>query len=243
MNFGAPGFIALAAQAAGGVPAVPQDAPKAVFRYGEQSIWSTQWLDGGTSQSGQQYRLFSTQGGQQGQGFTSGGLSLAETNLKLPGQVPGGVAYDVFGVACQILGSTRNADGTGANAGMNQAMNDPETISNLINVLQNGVFSWDFTQTTVQIAPCMLIGAGGGAFGAVSTTQNAQNVGAMNNGAGSVWLYRTYPVALPGTTVFGIVLQFGTRAPSIGVALSSQAKGIAVRCVLLGYYKNLVEVG
>jgi hypothetical protein len=207
-----------------------------VFRYGEQSLWSTQFLIGGSSQAGQQYRLFSTQGGQQGQGYTTGGLSLAETNLKLPGQVPGGAAYDVFGVACQIIHSTTPDAGVGGTASMNEAANNSVPISDLLNVLNNGVFSWDFQQTTVQIAPCMLIGAGGGAYGAVSTTVNGVNDGHMNNGNGAVWLYRTYPVALPGTTVFGIVLQFGTRAPAIGV------NGIAIRCVLLGYYKTVIEV-
>lgn len=234
--YGAPGSIMLGPQSAAGVPPVPQDQSKAMFRYGEQSIWSSQYIPGASTLAGQGFRLFSTQFGQQGQGYTAAGLSLAETNLKLPGQVPGGVAYDVFGVACQILHGSAAADSV-SSPNMNLPANNGVSIPDLMNILYNGVFSWDFTQTNVQIAPVMLIGAGGGAFGAVATTQNAVDRGAMQNGNGSIWLYRTYPVALPGTTVFGIVLQFGTRAPALG------ANGIAIRCVLLGYYKNVVEIG
>lgn len=238
MSYGAPGFITLGPRGSDGVPSVPQDAPKAMFRYGEQSIWSTQAFDGGAAVAGQPFRLFSTQGGQAGQGYQLG-LSLAETNLKLPGQVPGGVAYDVFGVSAQVLHSSVDDADTAA---FNRPCITPSDIGNLTNILNNGVFSWDFTQTTVQIAPLMLIGAGGGEFGAVATSQNQERIGAMNNGNGSVWLYRTYPVALPGTTVFGIVLQFGTRAAAM-LAVANGGGATAVRCVLLGYYKNVIEIG
>lgn len=236
--YGAPGTIQLS-QMGHGMPMPPpvsQRGNDTVFRYGEQSIWSSQFLGGATAVANQSFRLFSTQLGQVGQGFTAGGLSIAETNLKLPGQVPGGVAYDVFGVACQVLHASAATDAVSPGT-LNQNAAANANVQDLLNILNNGVFSWDFTQTQVDIAPLMLIGQGGGAFGAVSTTANATTVGHMNNSAGEVWLYRQYPVALPGTTVFGMLLRFGNRAAAIGQTY------IVIRCVLLGYYKNLVEIG
>ena len=73
-----------------------------------------------------------------------------------------------------------------------------------------------------------------------ATTANAgaaQQLGSMQNGNGSVWLYRKHPVALPGNSTFSMLIRFGSRAPAIGGAGS-----VAVRVVLLGYYKNVIEV-
>jgi len=58
----------------------------------------------------------------------------------------------------------------------------------------------------------------------------------MNNGNGQIWMYRKHPVALPGNSTFAIVLRFGSRA----AALTNQ---MAVRITLLGYYKNVIEIG
>jgi hypothetical protein len=60
----------------------------------------------------------------------------------------------------------------------------------------------------------------------------------MNNGNGGVWMYRKHPVALPGTTTFAIVLRYGSRAAVVGANGSC-----AVRVTLLGYYKNVIEIG
>jgi hypothetical protein len=51
-------------------------------------------------------------------------------------------------------------------------------------------------------------------------------------------MYRKHPVALPGTTTFAIVLRYGSRAAAIGANGSC-----AVRVTLLGYYKNVIEIG
>ena len=82
-------------------------------------------------------------------------------------------------------------------------------------------------------------GAGGGAFGAVaqSGAAAAAQSGHMNNGNGQVWMYRKHPVALPGNTTFAINLAFGSRAAAF------DANNIVVRVVLLGYYKNIIEIG
>ena len=95
----------------------------------------------------------------------------------------------------------------------------------------------------VDIAPIELIGAGGGAFGSISTDNATQGAatsataGTMNNGAGSVFLYRKHPVALPGNSTFSILLRYGSRASAVG------ASDFFVKVVLMGYYKNVIEIG
>lgn len=232
--FGAP----LTSPDAGAIPGVPMEQPKNLFRFGEQTIWSTQYHASGATIASGTFRLFTTPLGQVGQGFNQA-LSIGETNLKEGGRVPSGVAYDVFGVACQIEESATLNESNSV-AAMTLPINSPEAVGNLINIIQNGVLSWDFTQTGVDIAPITLCGAGGGAFGAVATgdTGTPITTGHMNNGNSNVWLYRKHPVALPGTTTFAIVLRYGSRAGAIGGNGS-----VGVRVTLLGYYKNVIEIG
>ena len=60
----------------------------------------------------------------------------------------------------------------------------------------------------------------------------------MNNGNGNIWMYQKHPVALPGTTTFAIQLRAGSRAAAVGAN-----NAVGVRVVLLGYYKNVIEIG
>lgn len=234
-GFGAPGMVALGPDMGSNIPPVPLDLPKQLFRYGEQTIWSSQFFGGTVALANSTSRLFSTQQGQVGQGFGAA-LSIAETNLKESGRVPSGVAYDVFGVACQFLQAGAAADAVNPGTLATPVDNDA-TIGNLLNVINNGVLTWDFTQTQVDIAPIVLIGAGGGAYGAVAGPAAAAEFGNMNNGNGSVWLYRKHPVALPGSSTFAVLLRFGNRTPVVG------ANYIVVKVILLGYYKNAIEIG
>lgn len=231
----APGSIVLGTDTGAALPQMPLDAPKQLFRYGEQSIWSSQFHAGAAAIVNGTFRLFTTPQGQQGQGY-NGGLSIAETNLKEGGRIPNGVAYDVFGIALQPAHFGAAADGQTAG----QPVDTAAEIGDLTNILANGVATWDFTQTTVDICPLTLIGAGGGVFGALAAATTAAattiQVGNMNNGAGSVWLYRKYPIALPGNTTFAMLLRYGSRAPNIGT------NAIELRFVLLGYYKNIIEI-
>jgi hypothetical protein len=50
-------------------------------------------------------------------------------------------------------------------------------------------------------------------------------------------MYRKHAVALPGTTTFAILLRFGAAA----TALSTYTT--AVKISLLGYYRNVIEIG
>jgi hypothetical protein len=215
------------------VPAVPFQQPTSLFRFGEQTIWSTLLFASGTALASSTQRAFVTPLGQQGQGFTNA-LSIAETNLKEGGRVPAGVAYDVFGIACQVLQSDNTAD-TGD---FDQPIDTQASISQLLNIINNGVLSWSFTQTEIDICPVSLAGAGGGAYGSVSQNAAGANSGHMNNGVGQIWMYRKHPVALPGSATFSIQVRFGSRAGAVAAGNS-----IALRCILLGYYKNVIEIG
>lgn len=193
--------------------------PKALYRYGEVTVWSTQQLAVAVANSTS--RLFTTPRGQVGQGF-AGALSIAETSIKEGGRVPSGLAYDVFGIAAEI-----------SNANGGTALQTQNDVNDLVNIQHNGVLSWDFQQTVIDIAPVILCGAGGGAFGALG---NAAAQGAMNNGNGSVFMYRKSPVALPGGCTFAIQLQIGANA----VALNAIKD---VRVTLFGYYKSVITIG
>jgi hypothetical protein len=230
-----------------GVPLLPPDGgmtapieqPKQIFRYGEQTIWSSQMHVGGAVIANTTNRVFTTPLGQVGQGFTAA-LSIAETNLKEGGRVPSGVAYDVFGISCHIIQSDGTADAAGDD--LDVPINAAADLNNLVNVVNNGVLTWDFTQTQVDIAPIVLIGSGGGAFGAISVSGDgagaaAASAGALNNGNGSIWLYRKHPVALPGNSTFAIVIRYGSRTEDV------VTNSIVLKVTLVGYYKNVIEIG
>ena len=218
----------LVSPGAGPIPGVPSQQPTNLFRFGEITLYSTQALPAGTALANNTNRIFSTPLGSQGQGFTTA-LTKTETNLKEAGRIPSGQAYDVYGVATQFLG----ADNT--DEPFNDSVATVQTLQNLVN---NGVLAWDFTQTVVDICPVMLAGAGGGLYGAIAQNAAGANSGAMNNGNGGIWMYRKHPVALPGNTTFAIVIGFGSRAAAIPAGF-----GVAVRVVLLGYYKSVIEIG
>lgn len=236
--YGVPGISAFSAGlpslAAGGPPPVSFDLPKNVYRFGEQTLWSTLFLAQGAAVANGVNRVFTTPLGQQGQGFGAA-LSIAETNLKEGGRIPSGIAFDAFGISVSVAHSALAGD-TGAIA---TPIDTANNIGDLNNVITNSVLTWDFTQTQVDVCPTNLAGAGGGVFGALAAggTNAAAQFGSLQNGNGSVWLYRKHPVALPGNSTFSMLIRFGSRAPAIGATGS-----VAVRVVLLGYYKNVIEV-
>jgi hypothetical protein len=234
--YGVPG-IPLIGGGRAGVPPVSFELPKNVFRFGEQTLWSSQFLGGATATANGTFRLFTTPLGQQGQGFAAG-MSISETNIKEGGRIPSGIAFDCFGIAVQQIATNAVTD-VGTNAGV--AVDNADEITDLVNLQNNGVIVWDFTQTQVEVCPIMLAGAGGGAFGTLAASDNpaagaTTTRGNVSNGNGSIWLYRKHPVALPGNSTFSIVLRFGSRAAPVGT------NGLIVRVVLLGYYKNVIEI-
>ena len=214
-----------------GVPAprVPFTQPTSLYRYGEVTVWSTFQLPAAAIVNSTN-RLFTTPRGQVGQGFGAA-LTLAQTSIKEGGRVPSGLAYDVFGLSCDITESNGVALQTGAN------------INDLVNIQRGGVLQWDFVQTIVDIAPVMLVGAGGGAFGALG---NAAALGNMNNGNGAIFMYRKSPVALPGGCTFSVQLVMGGNATGVLVAPGPSVPALAsakdVRVSLFGYYKSVIEI-
>lgn len=220
-------------------PNVPFQQPKNLFRYGEITIWSTQLLTGASTIANASFRLFSVPLSSAGQGFSSS-LSIGETSQKEAGRVPSGLAFDIYGVSA-LVGKGNGADDTASNFALNAPINTDALVTELLNIQQNAVLSWDFTQSIVDIAPLHLIGAGGGAFGAVgvSTTNATTQVdtGHMNNGAANIFLYRRHPVSLPGGTTFSILLRFGSRAADVGT------NATFVKVALFGFYKNVIEIG
>lgn len=226
----------LVSPGAGPIPGVPSQQPTNLFRFGEITLYSTQLFAPGTALANSSSRLFATPLGAQGQGYSTS-LTISETNLKEGGRIPSGQAYDVYGVATQVIGAT--VDGSAVTQDLSFAT--AADVAILQNIVSNGALSWDFTQTKVNICPVMSAGAGGGLFGAVSTNAAAATTGAMNNGNGGIWMYRKHPVALPGNTTFAVLLEFGSRAAAI--PNSEATTGAAVRVVLLGYYKSVIEIG
>jgi len=228
MSWGIPGSASLPPPLPGQGEA-GMELPKAVVRVGEQAMWSTQQLANAAATASTQNRLFTVQRGQTGQGFGAG-LSLPETSLKEAGRVPGGYAYDVFAIACQPYypdqWSVVSAD--------------------LNNILNNGVLSWDFLQTIIDVAPIQLIGAGGGAFGDSADTGAAEGgLGGsrinLNNGNGQLWIYRLHPVMLSANATFAMVITWGVAATVIDGGTNNSA--LNIRICLMGRFKTAIAVG
>lgn len=228
----------LTSPGAGPIPGVPQHQPSNLFRFGEITLYSAHAFGAAaaaTTLANTTNRVFVTQLGGTGQGWPSG-LTVSETNLKEPGRIPSGQAYDVFGVAGQCMAWDPTNDEL--DIPIVQAAGTNGAVADLVNVVNNGILAWDFTQTKVFICPLMLAGAGGGVYGAIASTAAASPLGAMNNGNGGIWMYRKHPVALPGNSTFSVEIQFGRRTAQI-----ASGNGFAIRVVLLGYYKSVIEIG
>jgi hypothetical protein len=238
--YGTPGLPLTAGQIQ---PSVPMEQPHNLFRYGEQSLWSTHfWTDGDEIAQGT-FRTFNVPLGQVGQGSTRI-HSIAETNLKEGGRIPNGVAFDCFGLAAQYMSLDASDAAGNMDEPVNAVGNALGSVRSLVNFQNSGALQWDFTQTQVDIAPLHLVGAGGGIFGAFANDDNddggpAVTSGSVNNGPGSIWLYRKHPVALPGSSTFSVLIRFGLRAEEI----ENGTGDVALRIVLFGYYKNVIEIG
>lgn len=220
--YGFPGF---AMAPPSGAPSAPMEVPLTAVRFGEQSLWSTyQWADA-TALSSREYFVFSTPLDNQGQGFGSA-LSLAETNMQIAAQLPRGYAFDVVGIAFYPY-----------YAGAAQM-----ELPDLINMQNNCVLQWKFQQTRIEIAPVQLIGSGGGVFGSTADTGDVQGSRvALNNGSGTVWVYRLHPVQLPASIVFNIAYTFGASAAAVDGGAGDLA--LNARTTLLGKYQVTIDVG
>lgn len=230
-NYGIPANPAFSP---GGGMAVPMEIPKAVVRVGEQAIWSAQRYPDTTALANTSARVFTTPRGQVGQGFSTA-LTIAETNLKEGGRIPGSLAYDVAAIAAQPY------TGTGTTAGTLY----PLVGADMRNLMSNCVLQWDFTQVLIDVAPVALIGQGGGIFGSTADTGAAEGGSGgtrtlLNNGAGSLWVYREFPIALPSNATFAILLTWGGSA--IAVDGGTDGYALIVRIHLIGKFKAAIEI-
>lgn len=226
MSYGIPG-VGVRPPPGGQYPVVPMELPKAVVRVGEQALWSSQRYVAAAVPGNA--TVFVTPRGQVGQGFALA-LSRAETNLRESGRIPGGFAYDVFGIACQAYYQASN----------------PIVGADIRNLVGNLVLLWTFLQTQIEVAPAMLIGAGGGIYGDTADTGAAEGgTGGsrinLNNGNGQLWIYQQHPVMLPSNSTFGIQLDWGTG--TIAVDGGTNTDNLIVRVCLLGRFQTAIAVG
>jgi hypothetical protein len=217
-----------------GAGRAPMTLPKSVVRIGEQAIWSSQRYGAGDALASTENRVFTTPRGQVGQGFALA-LTLAETSLKEGGRIPGGFAFSVDAMALHPYY-------IGGAEGQSFAV----TGADLRNLQANCVLSWDFLQTRIDIAPAVLIGAGGGVFGSTADTGAAEGNGggsriALNHGAANVWLYRRSPVMLPADATFAVVLQWGVNASAVDGGDGNSA--LVLRTHLMGQFETAIAVG
>lgn len=212
------------------------NVPTFVVREFEQPLWSTFYYADATALVNRTDRVFAITRGANGQGFPAGTfLSLPETNMEAAGQLPGGLAYDVHAIALQPH-YVDNAAFTSAGMVCAQDLN---------NILHHLVPAWFFLQTSIDIAPAILIGAGGGIFGATADTGAVEGtLGsriALNNGGGAVWMYRLFPILLPSKVAFGIDYKWGARAAAVDGGLNNNA--LLIRAVLLGRAHTAIGQG
>lgn len=221
-------------------PAVGFELPKNLFRFGEAPLWSSHYFAGGSALANSDFRLFTAGRGMVAQGYQTA-LTIAETNLKEGGRIPAGVAFSCYGISAHAMFNSADADGKT----MNKSTSSSAIVENLLNLQNNVCLQWDFLQTLIDIAPLSLVGAGsgvgGGIAGAGAGVAN-EFVGSVQNGMGGIWMYRKYPTELAAQSTFAIVLKGGSRAPDVTDA-NNGGGGLAVRITLLGYYKNIIEIG
>jgi len=202
--------------------------PKVVRRVGEQAYWSSQRHLNAAALTQSEFRLFQTALGGTGGGFAVP-LTLAETNIREPSRIPASYAYTVDAVSLHAYYQN----------------NDPVVYEDLANVINQSVLSWFFTQTQFEIAPVVLIGAGGGVFGSTADTGAADGTSgsrvALNNGAGQLWVYRQMPVLLPSSSTFTILHTFGVDAIAVDGGLTNA--NLIIRCSLLGRFQTAIAIG
>lgn len=153
-----------------------------------------------------------------GQAFPGSAVAatLAETNLLTGGQIPGGNAFTVHGLAMQYFYTASKASLTAAD---------------LHNLVDSSVLSWNLSQTSIEIAPTSMIPSGAPISGVAGTVGAVVSELAATSG-----IFRIKPMVLAPNAVFGISMQFGSSA-------TTPSATIHARCVLVGEYMSSVAAG
>lgn len=212
---------------------VPMNIPKNVIRVNEQAVWSTRRYLNGANLANTNEAVFQVGIGSIGQGFAAQ-LTIAETSLNENSRISNARSFLADAIAIHLYYQGGQA------AGM-----FPVSSADLLNYQAHCVPAWKFLQTTIEIGPGVLIGAGGGVYGSTADQAGAYGIGgsqvALNNGTGNVWIYRKNPVMLPGGTNFNMVLFFGGDAQVVDGG--SNASNLCVKVSLLGKYETAVPQG
>jgi hypothetical protein len=205
--------------------------PKNVIRINEQAIWSTFRYTNGQGIAGTQEQVFQAAIGTIGQGFATA-LSLAETSMTENGRISNARSFLVDAIGLHLY----YQDGTVTTEMF------PVSNGDLLNYQAHCVPSWRFLQTMIEIAPGVLLGAGGGVFGSTADTGATYGVSgsqvALNNGAGQLWIYRKNPVMLPGGTTFAMQYIWGNAAKPVDGG--SNLCSLCIKTLLLGKYETAV---
>lgn len=205
--------------------------PTNVQRYYEADLWASYYFVNAAALSGINRDLYAAQVGGAGAGYPAGTtLSISATNMVEQSRIASGLAYTVRQVAIELLYDD----------------NYPVVGADLRNVLNNCAPVWRFLNTTVEISTVSLIGQGGGIFGTTADTGAVEGgLGgsriALNNGAGSTWVYHELPVLLPANTTFALQLQFGTLASAVDGGTNSS--DLIIRSHLVGVATSAVPEG
>jgi hypothetical protein len=240
MSFGSPGFILGGASSAGGVGAVPpMQLPTILRRAAEGALWST-WQYGttGTSLVRPDFTFFNTPKGSQGQGFGRA-LQFPETNIMEQGRIPTGLAFNARALAYQPYACVDASVATPANWAV--------PLTDLLNLQHQTAWQWDLFGSYVDIAPTILIGAGGGVFGSTADTgggygANGGSQVSLNNGSGQVWIYQIQAIQLPAGQTFGLKQIPGPDAAAISLDAHANVN-LRGRLVMLGNYQQAVATG
>lgn len=230
--YGSPG--AFVAPGAAYDARVPMTVPKNVIRINEQAIWSTRRYANGVALAGTQEAIFQVGIGSIGQGYTTQ-MTIAETSQTENARISNARSFLVDAIAFHLYYT----------GGQVTTEAFPVSLGDLLNFQAQCVPAWAFLQTIIEIAPGVLIGAGGGVFGSTADTGGTYGASgsqvALNNGAGQCWIYRKNPVMLPGGTTFNMKLLHGDRA--VPVDGGSNSCDLNVRGMLLGKYETAVPQG
>lgn len=234
MPYGAPGY----SLARPGVPSLPpMELPKQIARVEEGALWSTWDLGTDNTAKASTTRSFFGQAlGAQGQGFGRA-LGYVETNMRVGGMIPAGLAFAVQAIAIQpymCLDAPTSAY--------------PIPATELFDIQNNSALQWSLYGSTIDLCPTILAGAGGGVYGSSADTGGAWGLAgvgsmvALNHGAGQVWTYTSQPLGLPAQQQFSLDLIFGASAAPI------EGNGVAnirlrVRAVLMGRFAQAIATG
>lgn len=226
---GAPGSFL--APTAGSLPVGLQGIPKNVLRVGEQALWSAyQWPQGTALANTQDSEVFVTSLGSIGQGYGTK-LSLAETNLRESARIPDGFSFVVLAIGVHPYYS----DGQNAPSAYGISAQDLRNLQNQC------VFALRFLQTTIEIAPLVLIGAGGGIFGTTADTGavdggDGGSRSVLNSGPGTLWVYQQIPMVLYAGVTFAAVYLFGSRAAPVDGTVGNNNSALNLRTMFVGKF-------